>query len=293
MGAQSAARHLQTLDDLGLLAQILPELTMTKGVEQSPPHEWDVWPHTKMTVKAVEGVVAALVGKGGTVGELDVPGWAWGDLVKRLGSLQPDLETHLGQVVSDVRDRHFALKLSALLHDVGKPQTRSLGDDGRIHFYNHEVVGAEVAAERLRALRFSGDEITLVHTVVLHHLRPGHLARAKKGPTRRAIYRYFRATGSAGVEVALLSLADMLATWGPTLPSPRWLRRLDIVATLLTAYFDRWESVAPPPLINGHQLMETLALGPGPEVGRLLEAVREAQAAGEVTSEEEALALAK
>jgi putative nucleotidyltransferase with HDIG domain len=293
LGAQSAVLHLQTLDALGLLTQILPELMTTKGVKQSPPHQWDVWSHTRMTVQAVEEVLAALEGAGGAIGELDVPGWVWEDLVKRLGALQPDLVTHLGQVVSDVRDRRFTLRLSALLHDIGKPHTRSLGDEGRIHFYNHEVVGAELAAERLRALRFSGDEVALVHTIILNHLRPGHLAQAKKGPTRRAIYRYYRATEGAGVEVALLSLADMLATWGPALPGQLWLRRLNVVATLLTAYFDRWESVAPPPLINGHQLMAALALEPGPEVGRLLEAVREAQAAGKVTSGDEALALAK
>jgi hypothetical protein len=61
---------------------------------------------------------------------------------------------------------------------------------------------------------------------------------------------------------------------------------------LLTAYFDQPERVAPRPLINGHELMEVLALPPGPEVGRLLEAVREAQAAGRVNSREAAFALA-
>jgi hypothetical protein len=131
----------------------------------------------------------------------------------------------------------------------------------------------------------------LVQTIVAQHLRPGHLARSK-GPTRRAIYRFFRATGDAGVEVGLLSLADMLATWGLDLPNRRWLRRLDVVATLLSAYFDRADSVAPTLLINGHELMEALDLSPGPEVGRLLEAIREAQAAGEVKSREAALALA-
>lgn len=301
LGAQDAARHLATLDDLGLLAQVMPELMATKGVEQSPPHQWDVWPHTRMTVEAVEGVLGSLAGKHVRGDNLGVPGWAWGDLVKRLGSLQSDIVAHLGRAVSDTRDRGFALKLSVLLHDVGKPQTSSVGEDGRIHFYNHEKVGAELTAERLRALRFSGAEIVLAHTIVLHHLRPGHLARTKglhreakpKGPTRRAIYRYFKALGDAGVEVALLSLADMLATWGPTLPSRRWLRRLDVVTTLLTAYFDNSETVAPMPLVNGHELMAALALSPGPEVGRLLEAVREAQATGEVTSREEALALAE
>jgi hypothetical protein len=109
------------------------------------------------------------------------------------------------------------------------------------------------------------------------HLRPAHLARAEK-VTRRAVYRYFRATGDAGVEVALLSLADHLATYGPHLQEQRWARRLEVAEMLLTHYFERYdETVAPPPLVTG----------------RLLEAVREAQAAGEVGTREEALALAR
>jgi tRNA nucleotidyltransferase (CCA-adding enzyme) len=133
--------------------------------------------------------------------------------------------------------------------------------------------------------------MALVRAIVAHHLRPGHLARSK-GPSRRAIYRYFRATGDVGVEIGLLSLADMVATWGPALPSRRWLRRLDVVTTLLSAFFQQSEIVAPSPLLNGHELMDALGLSPGPEVGRLLEAIREAQATGEVKSPEAALALA-
>jgi tRNA nucleotidyltransferase/poly(A) polymerase len=293
LAAPGAARHLANLDDLGLLAQVLPEAAATQGVSQSPPHQWDVWTHTRMVVEALEGIWGCLEESGGMRGSLELaaPGWAWGDLQKRLGPLGADLTAHLSRVVSDDRDRYLTLKLAALLHDAGKPQTSSVGDDGRIHFFEHERVGADLAAERLRALRFSGDEMALVRAIVAHHLRPGHLARSK-GPSRRAIYRYFRATGDVGVEIGLLSLADMVATWGPALPSRRWLRRLDVVTTLLSAFFQQSEIVAPSPLLNGHELMDALGLSPGPEVGRLLEAIREAQATGEVKSPEAALALA-
>lgn len=291
LNAPRAARHLTLLDDLDLLGRFLPEVEALKNLRQSPPHQSDVWTHTRLAVEATEAVVGCLEGCRRGSGELRVPDWVWGDLEKRLGPLGSALKKHLDQRVSDTRDRRFQLKLAALLHDIGKPQTRSVGDDERIHFYSHEKVGADLAAGRMWALRFSGAEIALMQTIVTHHLRPGHLARSK-GPTRRAIYRYFKATGRAGVEVGLLYLADMLAVWGPTLPSQRWLRRLDVVGTLLSAFFDQPESVAPIPVINGHELMETLGLSPGPEVGRLLEAIREAQAAGEVKSREAALALA-
>lgn len=291
---RDGAAHLRRLDEFGLLPYVVPELESLKGVAQSPPHRFDVWRHTLLAVDALEGVVAAVTGE-----DMEPRVWAgappvvWGDVARALGQFAADIAAHLAVEVSSGRDRAVLLTLAALLHDVGKLKTQSHGDDGRIHFYNHEIVGAEIAAERLRALRFSGDEIARMRVMVGQHMRPAHLSHAEK-VTRRAVYRYFRATGCAGVDVALLSLADHLATHGPDLDKVRWARRLDVVETLLTHCFERYEeTVAPPPLITGNDLIAQLELVPGPEIGRLLEAVREAQAAGEVDTAETALTLAR
>ena len=294
MATQRAARHLQRCDEFGLLPYVAPELELLKGVTQSPPHRFDVWRHTLLVVDALEGVVAAVTGREvGPCVLADVPPVAWGDLARVLGQFAGSVAAHLAVETNGGRNRALLLKMAALLHDVGKPETWSLGEDGRIHFYNHEPVGARMAATRLQALRFGRDEVKRVRVMVEGHLRPAHLARAEK-VTRRAVYRYFRATGDAGVEVALLNLADHLATYGPHLQEQRWARRLEVAETLLTHYLERYEeTVAPPPLVTGHDLMAELGLEPGPEIGRLLEALREAQAAGEVKTREEALALAR
>ncbi len=294
MATQRAVIHLQRCDEFGLLPYVAPELEYLKGVTQSPPHRFDVWRHTLLVVDALEGVVAAVAGREvGPCVLADVPPAAWGDLARVLGQFASDVTAHLAVETNGGRNRALLLKMAALLHDVGKPETWSQGEDGRIHFYNHEPVGARIAATRLQALRFGRDEVRRVHVMVEGHLRPAHLARAEK-VTRRAVYRYFRATGDAGVEVALLSLADRLATWGPHLQGYRWPRHLEVAEMLLTHYLERYEeTIAPPPLVTGHDLMAELGLEPGPEIGRLLEALREAQAAGEVGTREEALALAR
>jgi tRNA nucleotidyltransferase/poly(A) polymerase len=150
-----------------------------------------------------------------------------------------------------------------------------------------------MAATRLRELRFSREEVERVRTIVGAHMRPVHLARAND-LTRRAIYRFFRATSCGGVDVVLLSLADHLATWGLNLQEERWARRLEVAETLLTHWFDRYEeTVEPPPLLTGSELMVELGLEPGPRIGRLLRTLQESQAAGEVQTREEALALAR
>jgi hypothetical protein len=112
--------------------------------------------------------------------------------------------------------------------------------------------------------------------------------------TRRAVYRFFRATGTAGLDVALLSLADLLATHGGSEPRQPLSRMLAVVGGLFTHYFEGYEeTIAPPPLLSGGELIEALDLAPGPEIGRLLQRIEEAQAAGEIAGREEALALAR
>lgn len=291
-----AIEALQQVDELGLLHPVLPELLALKGVDQSFPHRFDVWRHSLLMVDTLETVIATITGAADPApsARSGAPIAAWGDLARTLNQFTADVREHLAVEVSGGRDRALLLKLAALLHDVGKPETWSQGEqDGRIHFYNHEPVGAEIAARRLHALRFSGDEIARIHVIIGQHLRPAHLARAER-LTRRAVYRYFRATGCAGVDVALLSLADHLSTYGPHLQNDRWERRLSVVEQLLTHCFERYhETIKPPPLLTGHDLIGTFALSPGPMIGQILETLREAQAAGEVQTRAEALAFAR
>ena len=298
-----AARHLQRLDEFGLLDHTVPEMESLKGVAQSPPHRFDVWQHTLLIVDTLEGVLPAVMGKDETEGKpkraadpptlAGAPRAAWGDIARTLGQFAPDVRAHFGVEVTTGRDRALLLKLAALLHDVGKPATQSQDEDGHFHFYNHEPVGAQIAAARLQKLRFSRDEIERMRVLVGQHLRPAHLARTER-VTRRAVYRYFRATGCAGVDVVLLSLADHLSTWGPNLQEERWTRRLEVAQTLLTHCFEHYEeTVDPALLLSGNDLMVGLALESGPRIGRLLGAIREAQAAGEISTREEALDLAR
>ncbi|MFW6136416.1 MAG: HD domain-containing protein, partial [Chloroflexota bacterium] len=290
-----AAGFIRRLDDLGLLVHVIPELDSLKGVTQTAPR-LDVWHHTLNVVEAVERVVATVVGEPALASSnpwVDAPAVAWGELARRVGQFAGQVQSHLAVTVSADRDRQLLVKLAALLHDLGKPQTRSVGDDGRVHFYGHESEGARTAMRRMRALRFSRDEVGRVGTMVEAHLRPAQLGRAGE-VTRRAVYRYFRETGDVGVDTVLLNLGEYLATWGPDLRVERWSRRLSVAEQLLYHYFERrWETVAPELPVDGHDLMEELNLEPGPRIGELLEALREAMAAGDIETQEEALTLAR
>jgi hypothetical protein len=96
------------------------------------------------------------------------------------------------------------------------------------------------------------------------------------------------------VDVCLVSLADYLGMVGVNFVLQDWIRFLQLIGSLLDGYFNQHgDVVAPTPLVSGHDLITTFAMLPGPEIGTLLSAISEAQAAGEITTREEALALAQ
>jgi putative nucleotidyltransferase with HDIG domain len=293
LGGRKPAASLRALEALGLLQHIVPEAIALKGVTQSPPHVFDVWQHTLAVVDRLEALLTVL----DRVHDVDAASeFALGYAAARVGRYRRQISDHVEQELSVGRPARSLLFLSALLHDIAKPQTRTVeADTGRIRFFGHEEEGAKVARQKAVALRLAGDEVERVTAAVAHHMRPVLLAQGgASAVTPRATYRFFKAAGPAGVDVCLLTLADLLGTRGAELGQDEWAARVNTVVTLLEAYFVQPEQIIrPAALISGDEVIAVLGVPQGRRVGEVLEAVREAQAAGEVTSREEALEFAK
>jgi putative nucleotidyltransferase with HDIG domain len=287
----SAATALRILDTVGALPMLLPDLASLRGVGQSPPHIHDVWEHTLDVVKHMQTILDFL----SPDYDADQAGsLLMGMAALRLGRYRQQIAEHLAKRLNPERSQRSLLKFAALYHDVGKPLTRSQDPDGRIRFFAHDQVGTDVVVARAHNLKLSNNEIERLSAIVRHHMRPVLLAQTEQLPSRKAVYRFFRDSAEAGVDVCLLTLADTLATYGSTLPQEKWAGMLDVVRTLLEAWWERpQEAVSPPPLVNGHDLMKSLGISPGPRLGEVLEAIREAQAEGEVGTREEALTFAR
>jgi len=287
---RQAATALRILDTVGALPMLLPELVALKGLQQSPPHVYDAWEHTLDTLNRLQSVMDVL---SPTYDAEQAGSLVLGLAVLRLGRYREQLVEHFAEQLNPERSLRALLNFVALYHDVGKPLTRSVDADGRIRFFEHEQVGADVAAARGHALRLSNAEIDRLRAIVRYHTRPILLAQAGGIPSRKAVYHFFRDAGGGGVDICLFTLADTLATYGTTLPQEKWAGLLDVVRQLLESCWERpQEAVTPPPLVNGHDLIESLGISPGPRLGELLEAIREAQAEGQITSREEALEFA-
>jgi poly(A) polymerase len=275
-----AAYYLRYLDTLGLLLALIPELADSKGVEQPTVHFWDVFDHSLQTVAAIEFLIGESEWEYSNDAMLStVP---WSDMIDR----------HLSQEVSGGSNHKVLLKLAGLFHDIAKPMTKSIDDTGRARFLGHTKQGAAMTADILERLRFSNREIRLVESLVYHHLRPVQMAN-EEFPTQRAIYRYFRDAGEAGIDILFLALADYLATRGPLVSMEEWKKHCQLINYILAEHDKQQAKILPVKLIDGHDIMDTFGLAPGPLVGELLAVVNEAHASGELSTREEALALVR
>jgi poly(A) polymerase len=160
------------------------------------------------------------------------------------------------------------------------------------------VQGAQIAASRAEALHLSNDEADRVKTIIANHMRfhffTSRMEAEKREPSRRAMYRFFRDSGEAGVDLILLGLADLRGTRAHALTQASWAAALDVARILLENYFERpQETIAPPRLLNGHELMRDMDLESGPAIGQLLEAIREEQATGKIETREQAFVFAR
>lgn len=305
LSGDEPAAAIELMRTLGLLPYVLPEVAATDLVTQSPPHDKDVYRHTLAAVQIAASLRAGLLGKpvrtaaDDHVAEYLLVAW------QMMESWDYYLRRHFSGDVAAGRARADWLVWAALMHDVGKPDTRSVeatADETRIRFLGHEDIGAVKTAARLTALRFSRTEIELCTEAVRSHMRPHalHNAFATAEISRRARYRYFRDVGMRaidrplGIDVLFLALADRLAT-DASLSMDEWRRYLAHIAQMLAFVFSEKGVETPSlhPLIDGHTLMRELGISPGSIVGVLLDEIAEAQAAGDVTTPADALALAR
>ncbi|MBN8581566.1 MAG: HD domain-containing protein [Anaerolineae bacterium] len=296
LGGPKASAAIRALEMLGVFPYLMPELLKMKGVVQSPPHIHDVWTHTLTVLDQLDYLLTSSL-------RLDFDPEKTSDMFMglvslKIGRYREQFASHFANVLNPNRSHRSLLFFAALYHDVCKPETKSVDEDGRIRFFDHDTKGADAVAERARSLNLSNDEIERLHKIVLHHMRihffADRLEKEKQPPSRKAIYRFFRDSGAAGVDLVLLALADVRGTRGNDITQDTWTAYLEIARILFENYWERPQEVVDPPrLINGNDLMKELQLKPGKIVGQLLEVIRENQAAGKITDREQALLFAR
>jgi len=267
LAMEESHRFIKELDELKLLTQIIPEIEELRKTDQEGFHHLAVWEHSLETLRHTEEILK--------------------NLEKLFPKFYKKINKHLKEEVADKQPRVALLKLAALLHDLGKPQTQSITPEGRMRFLGHEEKGMEMAEEIGERLRLSRKAIETIKREILHHMRPGNLSEVPE-LTNRAIFRFFRDCKEEGIETLLLSYGDRLAARGP-LATPRMIKKhRGVVEEMFGDYYEKKSVVTPKRLINGNEIIKRFKLSPGPKIGELLEQLTEAQAEGKIKTKNQA-----
>ena len=269
--ADRVLEGLALADRLGLVAAVLPELDALHGVEQSHFHHLDVHGHTLEVLREQVGLEKGLE--------------------EVFGSLTPDLRAVLDEPLADELTRMQALRFAALVHDMAKPQTRRELPDGRVSFIGHDKVGEDVVAALCRRLRTSERLVSFLAGVTRHHLVLGFLVH-ERPLDRRAIYRYLRNCEPVEIEVTVLTCADRRATRGRNADAAI-AAHLDLAYEIMGPALAWRREGAPKPPLRGDELARELGIERGPQLGRLIEQLREAVFTGDVQDRAQAVGYAR
>ena len=180
----------------------------------------------------------------------------------------------------------FVSRFAALMHDVGKPRTRKFQDDGSVTFHHHDVVGAKITRKRMKALRFSNEQIAAVSELVELHLRFHGYGSGEW--TDSAVRRYVRDAGDQLERLHILTRAD--CTTRNKRKAERLRRTYDDLEARIARLAEEEELASIRPDLDGNQIMEILGIGPGREVGRAYKHLMELRMDRGPMSQEEATA---
>ncbi len=261
-----SSRLVRLMDRLEIMTVLFPEVKAMKGCAQNFFHHLDVWDHSLAVLENCEGLAGRL-------------------------------EDYFGPAAANVKDNIMAhnrlplMKMAALFHDVAKPATRDVDKDSdRITFYGHQREGQQMAGEIAGRLRMSKRDQGFFATLIGEHMHVLNLSSPEVRPATRL--KWFRKLKDDCVPLIILGIADMEATLGPASAQKRRENHIQWSKESVKAYYGEIkQKLERRDLIAGKDLLG-LGIPPGPEMGRILRKVREAQDIGEINDREEALALA-
>lgn len=260
-----ASSSLSELDRWGVLTLLIPEIESMKGMTQGTHHDYELWEHLLRTVHCVETILDTITHYFPRHSEL--------------------LTTYFREELETDVCRGSLLKCTALLHDTGKPLTRSISDT-QIHFYHHDREGEKITQEIAGRFKLGKKSTRIMTAATRYHMRLITLYPSKT-ITHRATYRFYKDLEDAALETLILTLADTMATRESS--DERAL--LTLINEMLEYYFQEFTRHTPSPLLTGGEVMELLSLTPGKKVGIVLGLIEKAEREGKISTKEEAVKL--
>jgi poly(A) polymerase len=260
---------IRQMDEVGLLAYLLPELYRGKGVEQPVFHHLDVFEHCFLALAKMEDILA-----------------------------DPDrFFPGQGERIASYLKRENVvrcLKWAALMHDIGKPATRELRADkgGRVTFYGHDEVGRDLFNRFADRLKWSKVDAETTGGLIGMHMHPFHLCNVQReeGVTRRAALKLCHRAEHDLAGLFLLAMSDSLASSGEQKPERMEEELVNLFEIVHKIYDNNIKPVLDGPrLVTGKDLIDSFGLVPGPLFSEILDELEIARVEGLVRDRQEGL----
>ena len=200
-----------------------------------------------------------------------------------------DVYEHILEVVKNTGP-NLTARLAALFHDIGKPDTKSTGDDGRVHFYRHEEVGADMAGKIMGRLKYANDEMHSVKSIVAYHMELKATGKEGEKASDKQLRKFAVKLGKDLAPALLTMHADNISHKDSASMPNQIVNLTKKLKTLIEPTADGTKPKLP---VTGHDIMTILNIKPGPDVKKYLELVQDAWYKDPKISKDKALRLVK
>jgi poly(A) polymerase len=252
--------YIKLLEELNLLEEIFPIMEDMREIGWCKYHRVDALTHSLMTLEFLEKGMEKIYES------------QYGNLVRQ----------HFKSEING-RERMYTVKLSCLLHDIGKPDAMK-GEGEEVSFRGHDKTGEEELRKLSSRLPFSINQKSIIRDVILGHMRI--LSLFKQGATDRALYRIFRDFGENTLDVLICSLFDVTATRSLLEDNGEGEEYQIFIMDIIQRYFEYINR--PKLLVTGRDVIELVGTE-GSEIGKILKKVDEEIFYGNIKSREDAL----
>ena len=253
---ENSYKTIQKMEDTGLLYEIFEPLKETTKIPPNTHHHLCLIEHSIESLRQLE------------LSLKDEPEW---------------VQNHL----KSTPNRLSLLKIATLLHDIGKPCCWTIEGD-RHRFIKHDSIGAQLAKEALKPLKYSKNQIKYIHNLIKNHIYPSQLLQTDT--TKKAIMKMFRKLEDTTVDTILLAKADRKSACGPAITKKIIEENISGLNNLLEEYKNTQEELKPlPKLLSGDEIINLLQIPANKQLGEIIKNLNEEQISGEITTKEEAI----
>ena len=262
-----ASDALLKMDECNLLEEIFPIYKEVKKIPSNSHHHLDLFHHLAETVKQLQTLYE---------------------------NSEEEIKKYLNLEKGFGVNTIAFLKMAGFLHDIGKPSCWTIEEDtGRHRFIKHDEIGSKLVVPILKNLKFSKKQIEYIKKLIKFHIYPSSMMSAPD-VTDKAYMKFYRKMDDCVIDVIFLAEADRLSARGEKVTQEMVDRNISNLSWLLSNYLKMKDDIKPiEKFLDGTDIMEILGISQGPELGKIITALKEAQISGDVNTKQEAIDFVK